>query len=132
MDEPENDLPEQRPEDPTPPWDNDNNPVESEKSGAGKRLALWSGAALLVIAILATAWYLGRNKPADNNNTVTQQRNNADDTNAVAPLTSGTDDASLNQDLKTINTGISKSNDNLTSADKSVNDQQSQIEVPTE
>ena len=98
-------------------------PVEPEKN-RGSRLMLWIVVAIIAFGLLAVGVYHRRHKnaaPSTNTGVASQ-------TSGTTPA-NATDNASLQQDLNSINSDISKGNSDQTSVDNALNDQQ--IQVPT-
>ena len=85
-------------------------------------------AAVVVLAVGLAGWQVARHhKKAPSSNSQAS-------TASTTPMTSAdaTDNASLDQDLRSIDGSLSQENTDSNAANTALNDQQSQVQVPTE
>lgn len=71
------------------------------------------------------------NSPNSSTTSSTQSNQTPSTQPTTATIVPGTDDASLQADLNSVNTSITKSQQSLDNANSAINDQQNQIAVPT-
>jgi uncharacterized protein HemX len=103
-------------------------PLEKPKGKRGVYILL---AILIVLLVGLTIWrvvQLHRQKQAA---ATTHQTTVATPTPATVAPTSGSDNQSLNNDLTTVSNGLNSENQAQTAATSAVNDQQQEVNVPT-
>jgi cytoskeletal protein RodZ len=108
-------------------------PVHSKRS---KRQWVLIGVGVVALLVLLLDGYnfWRQHNTADNTSNIATTPSNLSQQN-TAPQSTGlnaTDDASLNQDLKSIDSSMNTSSSSQSATDKALNDKSSQIDVPTE
>lgn len=104
------------------------NQLPNQKPHHRWSMKIWAPAITGVVAVAIIAFVVwprpSANAPATNQNSSSQP-------SASAPLTTGTDNASLSSDLNSIQSSLDQSAKDQTGAEGAVNDNQNQIAVPT-
>jgi cytoskeletal protein RodZ len=108
-------------------------PVRSKRSK--RQWILISVGIVVLLALLLDGYNFWRQHNTDDNTSnIATTPSNLSQQNTTPQSTgpNATDDASLNQDLKSINSSMDTSSSSQSAADKALNDKSSQIDVPTE
>ncbi len=94
-----------------------------------KKTGLWIGIVLGLLLILGVVLYVVMR--GNGHSTAKQPAGSSAANSSAGTPTSGTDNASLDQDMKDLTTSINKGDQDQTGVTTSVSDQQNQIQVPT-
>lgn len=113
-------------------------PTPAPPSGheSPNKTVLWLAMAIIILGLAAGALYWYKHKSVAPVKTAASVSKASGASGGSTPASAATpakatDNTSLQQDLSGVNQGLSQSSTDQTSADNGLNDQQSQIQVPT-
>jgi phosphoglycerol transferase MdoB-like AlkP superfamily enzyme len=99
--------------------------LKPRKTTNVKMVIIWSGVGLVAILLAVSLFLLLGHKKTPPASSNTAQNSNSSN------ITPGTDNSSLDQDLKTLTSNTAQGDQDQTTVDSGVNDNKSQVDVPT-